>query len=132
MNVFGDADAAAKLTQPKQQIAGLTGQDLAQRPGVTERVSRASQALKNHVLIPGNVSQLTERLKRRVVLGRCVWVSCSAPPGQPAGVFFVGGAIRWRRAMVYAMRVAGRSGDIRPLRCVGAVHFTSKITGAGR
>ena len=29
MNVFGDADAAAKLTRLKQQIAGLSGQDLA-------------------------------------------------------------------------------------------------------
>jgi hypothetical protein len=68
MNVFGDADAASKLTQLKQQIAGLTGQDLAQQPAVAEKLSRACQAIKNHVLDPANVSALTGRLKRRVVL----------------------------------------------------------------
>ena len=68
MNVFGDADAAAKLTRLKQQIAGLSGQDLAQQPGVAQKLSRACQALKNHVLNPDAVSQLTGRLKRRVVL----------------------------------------------------------------
>jgi len=68
MNVFGDADAATKLAQLKQQISGLTGQDLAQQPDVADKLSRACVTLKNHILDPGNVSQLTGRLKRRVVL----------------------------------------------------------------
>ncbi|MHC4093494.1 MAG: DUF3150 domain-containing protein [Planctomycetota bacterium] len=68
MNVFDDAAAATKLAQLKQQIAGVTGQDLAQQPGVAEKLSRACQALKNHILNPENVSQVTGRLKRRVVL----------------------------------------------------------------
>ncbi len=68
MNVFGDADAAGKLTQLKQQIAGLTGQDLAQQPDVAAKLSQACQALRNHILNPDAVSQLTGRLKRRVVL----------------------------------------------------------------
>lgn len=69
MNVFGDADAATRLTRLKQQIAGVTGQDLAQQPDVAQKLSRACQSLKNHILDPANVSQLTGRLKRRVVLG---------------------------------------------------------------
>ena len=68
MNVFGDADAATKLTKLKQQIAGVTGQDLAQQPDVASKLSRACQSLKNHILDPDAVSQLTGRLKRRVVL----------------------------------------------------------------
>ncbi len=68
MNVFGDADAASKLTKLKQQIAGLSGQDLAQQPDVAAKLSRACQALKNQILNPDSVSQLTGRLKRRVVL----------------------------------------------------------------
>ncbi|MBU0641525.1 MAG: DUF3150 domain-containing protein [Planctomycetes bacterium] len=68
MNVFGDGDAAGRLTQLKQQIAGLTGQDLAQQPDVAAKLGRACQALKNHILNPDAVSQLTGRLKRRVVL----------------------------------------------------------------
>ena len=68
MNVFGDADAAAKLTHLKQQIAGLTGEDLAQQPDVAASVSRACVALKSNILNPDTVSQLTGRLKRRVVL----------------------------------------------------------------
>ena len=68
MNVFGDGDAATKLTRLKQQIAGLSGQDLAQQPDVASKLSRACQALKNHILNPENVSQFTGRLKRRVVL----------------------------------------------------------------
>ncbi len=68
MNVFGDGDAAGKLAQLKQQITGLTGQDLAQQPAVAEKLSQACQALKNHILNPDAVSQLTGRLKRRVVL----------------------------------------------------------------
>jgi len=68
MNVFGDGDAAAKLTQLKQQIAGLNGQDLTQQPDVAAKLSRACQTLKNHILDSDSVSQLTGRLKRRVVL----------------------------------------------------------------
>jgi hypothetical protein len=68
MNVFGDADAASKLAQLKQQIAGLTGQDLAQQPDVAAKLSAACQAIKNTVRDPANVSKLTGRLKRRVVL----------------------------------------------------------------
>jgi len=68
MNVFGDGDAAGRLTQLKQQIAGLTGQDLAQQPDVAVKLSRARPSLKNHILSADSVSQLTGRLKRRVVL----------------------------------------------------------------
>ncbi len=68
MNVFGDTDAASRLTQLKQQISGLTRQDLAQQTDVAESLSRACQALKNHMLSPDNVSALNGRLKRRVVL----------------------------------------------------------------
>ena len=68
MNVFGDGDAASKLAQLKQQIAGLSGQDLAQQPDVAAKLSQACQALKNHILNPDAVSQITGRLKRRVVL----------------------------------------------------------------
>ncbi len=68
MNVFGDADAATRLARLKQQIAGLSGQDLAEQPDVATKLSRACQALKNHMLDPENVSALTGRLKRRVVL----------------------------------------------------------------
>ncbi len=68
MNVFKDTDAAAKLTKMKQQISGLSGQDLAQQPAVAKKLSRACQLLKNQILDPANVSALTGRLKRRVVL----------------------------------------------------------------
>jgi len=68
MNVFGDDDAAQKLRKLKEQIAGLTGQELTQQPDVADMLSRACQSLKNYILDPGNVSQLTGRLKRRVVL----------------------------------------------------------------
>ncbi len=68
MNVFGDADAATKLARLKQQIAGLSGQDLAQQPALADKLSRACQVLKHHILDPDQLSQLTGRLKRRVVL----------------------------------------------------------------
>lgn len=68
MNVFGDADAASKLTSLKHQIAGLTGQDLAQQPDVASKLNRACQTLKNQILDPDAVSSLTGRLRRRVVL----------------------------------------------------------------
>ena len=67
MNVFGDADAAVKLSRLKQQIAGLTGQDLAQQPNIAAHLSRACQALKDHILSPDSVNHVTGRLKRRVV-----------------------------------------------------------------
>ncbi len=68
MNIFGDDEAAAKLKRLKQQIAGLTGQDLVEQPDVADRLNQACQALKAAVLDPENVSRLTGRLKRRVVL----------------------------------------------------------------
>ena len=49
-------------------IAGLTGADLAQQPDIAAQLSRACQTLKDHILGPDGVSQLTGRLKRRVVL----------------------------------------------------------------
>jgi hypothetical protein len=52
----------------KQQISGLTGQDLAHHPDVAAKLSRACQVLKNTMLDAAKVSQLTGRLKRRVVL----------------------------------------------------------------
>jgi hypothetical protein len=68
MNIFGDSDAATRLGWLKEQIHGVTGQDLAQQPAVTEQLHKACQALREHILNPDNVSQLTGRLKRRVVL----------------------------------------------------------------
>ncbi|MBN2446224.1 MAG: hypothetical protein JXO22_05845, partial [Phycisphaerae bacterium] len=68
MNIFGDNDAAMKLARLKQQIAGLTGQDLANQPDVAARLTQACQTLRNQILHPAAVSQLTGRLKRRVVL----------------------------------------------------------------
>ena len=44
------------------------GQDLSQQPDVAAKLSQACQTLKSHILSPGSVSQLTGRLKRRVVL----------------------------------------------------------------
>ncbi len=67
MHVFGDGDAADRLARLKQQISGLTGQDLAQQPDVAAKLSAACRALKNQILDPTSVSALTGRLKRRVV-----------------------------------------------------------------
>ena len=39
-----------------------------QQPHVGAKLGRACQALKNRILDPDSVSQLTGRLKRRVVL----------------------------------------------------------------
>jgi hypothetical protein len=68
MNVFGDADAAQKLARLKAQVSGLTGQDLSQQPDVAAKLKRACKTLKNTMLDAAKVSQLTGRLKRRVVL----------------------------------------------------------------
>jgi hypothetical protein len=68
MNIFGDSDAATRLAWLKQQIAGVTGQDLAQQPAVAEQLHNACQALRDHILNPKNVSEVTGRLKRRIVL----------------------------------------------------------------
>lgn len=68
MNIFGDADAAAQLTELKQQITGVTGQELTHQPALATSLSQACQAIKNTILDPANISQLTGRLKRRVVL----------------------------------------------------------------
>ncbi len=68
MNVFDDTDAAAQLDQLKEQISGLTGQDLDQQPDVAAKLSAACAKLQQQMLAPGSVSQLTGRLRRRVVL----------------------------------------------------------------
>lgn len=68
MNVFDDADAAAKLQQLKAQIQGVSGEDLAQQPGLAGKLNEACAALKRDMLDPSSVSALTGRLKRRVVL----------------------------------------------------------------
>ena len=57
MNVFDDVDASAKLTQPQQQIQGLSGQDLAQQPEVAQKLSRAGQALQTHTPNSDSVRQ---------------------------------------------------------------------------
>ena len=68
MNVFGDSDAASKLDQLKQQIAGLTGQDLAENTDVAAKLSEACSLLRDQMLSTESVSALTGRLRRRVVL----------------------------------------------------------------
>jgi len=68
MNVFNDADAAAKLQQLKAQIQGMSGEDLAQQAGLAAKLNEACTALKRDILDPSSVSALTGRLKRRVVL----------------------------------------------------------------
>ena len=68
MNVFGDADAAGKLRRLKEQITGLSGQDLVQQPDVASKLKHACQLLKQQILDPNRISELTGRLKRRVVL----------------------------------------------------------------
>lgn len=68
MNIFGDADAASRLAKLKGAIAGLTGQDLASQPDVAAKLSKACQVLRTQIMNPDNLSQLTGRLKRRVVL----------------------------------------------------------------
>ncbi len=49
-------------------VAFITGQGLAQQPAAAEQLQKACQALRTHILSPENVSALTGRLKRRVVL----------------------------------------------------------------
>ncbi len=49
-------------------VAFITGQNLAHQPAVAEQLRKACQALRTHILNPENVSALTGRLKRRVVL----------------------------------------------------------------
>ncbi len=68
MNVFDDEDAALKLRQLKQQIQGVSGEDLAQQPGLADKLNAVCAALKRDMLDPSSVSALTGRLKRRVVL----------------------------------------------------------------
>ena len=71
-NHLGQSEVYARDYQHKpharRSLAGLTGQDLAQQPGVAAKLSDACQALKNHILNPDTISELTGRLKRRVVL----------------------------------------------------------------
>jgi len=66
--VFDDSAAAAQLDQLKQQISGLTGQDLDQQPDVAAKLSEACAKLQEQMLSPDSVSALTGRLRRRVVL----------------------------------------------------------------
>jgi hypothetical protein len=68
MNVFNDADAATQLQQLKVQIAGVSGEDLAQQPALAKKLNVACAALKNEILDPDSISAITGRLKRRVVL----------------------------------------------------------------
>ena len=68
MNVFDDADAAAKLQQLKAQIQGVSGEELAQQPDLAAKLNEACMSLKKDMLDPSSVSSLTGRLKRRVVL----------------------------------------------------------------
>lgn len=68
MNVFDRYGVASQLDQLKQQIAGLTGQDLDQQPDVAAKLSEACAKLREQMLAPDSVSQLTGRLRRRVVL----------------------------------------------------------------
>ena len=68
MNVFDDADTAAQLNELKTQLFGLTGETLKEQPDLASKLSQACAALKQELLDPSGVSQLTGRLKRRVVL----------------------------------------------------------------
>jgi len=62
------SDSGSSAIRRFSHIAGLTGQDLAQQPDIADKLSRACQTLKDHILSSDSVSQLTGRLKRRVVL----------------------------------------------------------------
>jgi hypothetical protein len=68
MNIFGDASTAAQLKALKQQILGVTGEDLAEKPDLASKLNQTCAMLKAGVLDSTSVSQLTGRLKRRVVL----------------------------------------------------------------
>ncbi len=68
MNVFGDADTAAKLAQLKHQIASLTGQDLAQQPDVGARLSAACTGDQEHGARSGKRQQADGAAETRVVL----------------------------------------------------------------
>jgi hypothetical protein len=68
MNIFGDADTAAQLQKLKAQIHGVSGEDLAQQPSLASKLSQACTVLKTEVLDPASISELTGRLKRRIVL----------------------------------------------------------------
>ncbi len=68
MNIFGDADTAAQLQKLKAQIHGLTGEDLAQQPKLAAKLSQACNLLKAEVLDADGISELTGRLKRRIIL----------------------------------------------------------------
>ena len=62
------AATEAQLRKLKQQIVGVTGEDLAEQPDLAAKLSQACATLKAGVLDAARVSQLTGRLKRRVVL----------------------------------------------------------------
>lgn len=68
MNIFDDADTAAQLAKLKAQLAGVTGEDLAQQPALAESLHRACELLRKEVRDEAAVSALSGRLTRRVVL----------------------------------------------------------------
>lgn len=68
MNIFDDADTAAQLAKLKAQLAGVTGEDLAQQPALSESLHRACELLRKEVRDEAAVSALSGRLTRRVVL----------------------------------------------------------------
>ncbi len=69
MNIFDDSAAATQLEGLRQQIGGLSGQDLAEQPDVAAKLSEACAKLQEQMLAPEAVSAVTGRLRRRVVLG---------------------------------------------------------------
>ncbi len=68
MNVFGDGDTAAQLQKLKAQIHDISGEDLAQQPNLAAKLTQACSVIKSEVLDEDAISELTGRLKRRVVL----------------------------------------------------------------
>lgn len=68
MNVFGDAETGEKLAKLKSQIAGVSGEDLAQQPALAQQLAKACKLIKGDLTDAESISALTGRLRRRVVL----------------------------------------------------------------
>ncbi len=68
MNIFTDSEAASGLAQLRQSLFGVTGEMLKQQPDVAAQLSEACKTLRHGLLDPDNISALTGRLKRRVIL----------------------------------------------------------------
>lgn len=68
MNVFNDSQAEAGLQQLRQKLFGITGETLKRQSDMAARLSEACKNLRQDLLDPDNISSLTGRLKRRVVL----------------------------------------------------------------